>query len=105
VDPGNPALTAAPQAAPAFRQPEAKVTKKPGSAAARKLAVGPVLKNYSFRVAGTNQTLRQKLVFTGNLVASTNSAPFYRAQISGRAVIDGKEIRIDASSRNVTNDK
>lgn len=31
------------------------------------------LQNYSFRVAGTNQTLRKQVVFTGNLIAITNS--------------------------------
>jgi hypothetical protein len=106
ADPGNPAQTPAPQASSAFRQSEAKASQKPGSVATRKLAAGPVMKNYPFRVAGTNVSLHQKVVFAGNLVAWTNSAsPYSRAQISGRAVIDGREIRIDASSRNVTNGK
>ena len=32
----------------------------------------PVLQNYTFRVAGTNRTLRKKVVFSGNLVAASS---------------------------------
>jgi hypothetical protein len=81
--------------------------------------------NYSFRVAGTNRSLNQNVIFTGNLLAITNQAPFmqqsnftvangdvmqvvpagqlpsqlplFNSRISGKAVIDDhREIEINA---------
>jgi hypothetical protein len=81
--------------------------------------------NYYFRVTGTNRTLQKKVVFTGNLVAASNSGlfkqntnaarygsgvggsqpgpagqspqPLLNARISGKAVIgDRQEIEINA---------
>jgi prepilin-type processing-associated H-X9-DG protein len=36
---------------------------------------GPAAQNYFFRVAGTNQSLKQSVVFTGHLLALPNEAP------------------------------
>ena len=80
--------------------------------------------NYFFRVVGTNQTLNQRVVFTGNLVCpadfpmpasgnagvggtvgalqaivATNGVPLVNARISGRAVLeDRREIQVNAQS-------
>jgi hypothetical protein len=39
----------------------------------------PLPQTYSFRVAGTNRSLQQKVVFTGNFLAATNYASFQMA--------------------------
>ncbi len=79
--------------------------------------------NYFFRVVGTNQTLNQRIVFTGNLVCPanfpmlpsstavaggaigdravtrTNGVPPANARITGRAVLqDHREIQVNAQS-------
>jgi hypothetical protein len=53
---------------------------------------------YFFKVSGTNQTLNQKVVFTGNIVVSSNaSLPVLNGPISGRAVVgEGQAIPINA---------
>ncbi len=85
----------------------------------------PALQNYSFRVTGTNRSMNQNVIFSGNLAAATNSVllnvitnsvntgvngiqnsaaiqnsnPLSNARISGRAQIGkGKEIPIEAIS-------
>ena len=42
-------------------------------------AGGPMAQNYSFRVAGTNRSLKQKVVFTGSFVGPTNLVPLLPA--------------------------
>jgi hypothetical protein len=72
---------------------------------------------YSFRVAGTNRTLNQELVFSGTLGAITNGGVFWQmavesgraktgstttgpaTRISGKAIVSGtNEIEINAAS-------
>ncbi|MGO8926356.1 MAG: hypothetical protein ACLQU3_05630 [Limisphaerales bacterium] len=96
-----------------------------GKPAARLDAGQPMPQTYSFRVAGTNRSLHQKVVFTGNLLATTNLAlfqaatnafkpgeslvgfrgvagqpgilPLLHSQISGKVVIgNGKAVEINA---------
>jgi hypothetical protein len=42
-------------------------------------AGGPMAQSYSFRVAGTNRSLKQKVVFTGSFVGPTNLVPLFPA--------------------------
>ena len=85
----------------------------------------PVPQNYFFRVAGTNRSLHKKVVFTGNLLAATNSyslqsftnflslgsevsgrrtgsaqqnlLPLLNTRISGKVVVgNGKAVEINA---------
>lgn len=85
----------------------------------------PALQNYTFRVAGTNRTLRKKVVFTGNLLATSspvgpqpagttaafgtlleesragsvqqNTLPVLNSRITGKVVIgSGKALEINA---------
>lgn len=58
----------------------------PGEAASAKLnGVQLALQNYAFRVVGTNRTLRKKVVFTGNLLAT--SSPVGRPPTGAPAAI------------------
>jgi len=61
-----PAASPAPSAPAAARQSEFAATRDTE-------LLG--LQTYSFRVAGTNLSLRKKVVFTGNLLAATNPLP------------------------------
>lgn len=59
-----------------------------------------LVQNYSFRVAGTNQTLNQSVVFTGNLLtianATTNAPPLLN-RITGSVIMAGtNRIEINA---------
>ena len=66
----SPAKTDATQAAPALRAPEGTLAKK----AAFDLDAGDLgTRAGSFRVVGTNRTLGKRIVFTGTLLAVTNS--------------------------------
>ncbi|HOX55934.1 MAG TPA: hypothetical protein P5205_03360 [Candidatus Paceibacterota bacterium] len=79
----------------------------------------PLIENYSFRVVGTNRTLRQKLVFTGNLTRQPSAAtslavgsrlvdarsgaiepgvvPLLNTHISGKVVIgSGRPVEVNA---------
>ena len=75
----------------------------------------PTPRAYYFRVAGTNRTLNKPVVFTGNLLASTNLSigvrldgfqnapasqgflPLLNSRISGKAVIGSSQVvEIDA---------
>ena len=95
------------------------------SAAASFAADQPAPQTYFFRVAGTNRSLHKKVVFTGNLIAATNSPslppltnylslgsdlgggragsaqpdllPLLNARISGKVVVgNGKAVEINA---------
>lgn len=70
-----------PTGQPAAEVPAAKLGAPPVQTAPGRLAGNspPSNQNYSFRVAGTNQTLQQAVVFTGNLVTVSN-APASPAQ-------------------------
>jgi hypothetical protein len=59
----------APEAAPASRALGAVLGE---NRAASLDADQPASQTYSFRVAGTNRSLNEKVVFTGNLLATTN---------------------------------
>ncbi len=59
--------------------------------------------NYSFRVAGTNRSLQQKVVFSGTLMNLTNAPQARGARIWGKALVGtGQEIQVDAVSRKGT---
>jgi hypothetical protein len=108
----------------------AAATRAPGEALAPTTSPSlnsdqPASQNYSFRVAGTNRSLNQKVVFTGNLLTATNLVasvqaatnqtlvgglggaqnapaqqgllPLLNSQISGKVVIGtGKAVEINA---------
>jgi hypothetical protein len=68
---------AAPAEAPAVtRAPRAKDGVLEEKSWASGNADQPAPPAYFFRVAGTNRSLHKKVVFTGNLMAATNSASF-----------------------------
>jgi hypothetical protein len=112
----------------------AATTRAPGGALAPTTSSSltsdqPASQNYAFRVAGTNRSLNQKVVFTGNLLTATNLAsslpavtnqsvggglggsqnapaqqgllPLLNSQISGKVVIGtGKAVEINALPAN-----
>lgn len=69
-NPGSPRPAAAPVSeatAPASQLERKEANGNPIGA--------PTLQSYNFRVAGMNQSLKQNVVFTGNLLAITNGTP------------------------------
>lgn len=88
---------------------------EPVRAAAPATVAPPAAPTFSFRVAGTNRSLNQQVVFVGKLLDATNRSPSLPSaptgtavsrepvlnlnlRISGHAVIDGKkEVEINAA--------
>jgi hypothetical protein len=71
----------------AARRPLASTLNAPESAKQTPFAYGAApeaAQTYSFRVAGTNRSLKQKVVFTGSLTGLTNSNKFWRLR-AGKA--------------------
>jgi hypothetical protein len=69
-------LAASGEASAVTRAPHAMGGVLEEKSAASREADQPAPPAYFFRVAGTNRSLHKKVVFTGNLMAATNSASF-----------------------------
>jgi len=53
------------------------------------IAAAPPTRQYFFRLTGTNETLKQLVVFTGSFAAPTNSAVLSNSRITGQVSVGG----------------